>query len=237
MSSPIQVFQNYYLNDIHGYTVTNDYGYDERRNDYREVFETTKNNKKYIIKIGRLNHSPDDLNLPFEQETELCQKLYKMKLAPEIIEKWQTYAINKETNKKIQVLCIVMHKWSTTYGAFKIITQDPEIKIKISENLYQLIYSPELGILPRFHKETEMIHGDMHADNVLLNVNEKGIPYEATLIDFECAKSTKNQEIIEQIYPFWHCMSHVYPTIEAYELGRLHCTSIYNSVAPFVTIF
>ena len=136
----ITVFEKYKLTDLHGYTITEDYGYNDRRSDYREVIGAEKNGKKYIIKIGRAKFPSNDLNRTFENEIIVCELMSHKKIGVSVIETWKTLVYDEENNKSINILCMVMPKWNTTYQEFRANTDDLKVRSEISTKLHELLY-------------------------------------------------------------------------------------------------
>ena len=233
------IFENYKI-DLDDYKIIHDYGYDDRRSDYREVLEVEKkiDSVKYVIKIGRANWKPEGSNLTFEQETKLSYKMAKNNVGP-IVEIFEKSAKNIYTGETLNVICMVMPKWDISYQDYKVPSDvklhsniNVKLQSEISKKIYDLIYSKK-GLVNSFYIETKLIHGDLHPGNILFNLDERGVPIEAVLIDFECTYPN-NSEVLDEIYPEHYKLKHIYTTIEQYEMARLHSTCIYNTVIPYV---
>ena len=183
------------INDLHGYKLVRDYGYDERREDYREVFEAKKNGKNYILNVGRCDHPPQGINLMFEDEVDLSKVMAKLKIGPKIVDVWRTTAVSD--TECIVILCMAMPKWDTTLQELKI---NPKNKLLVKAKLCKLIHS-HTGVLSKLHRKLKCAHGDTHKGNVVINLDRQGIPKHAALIDFECTYRLSNHKKIAKMYP------------------------------------
>lgn len=229
------IFDNYLLKNLHGYKMVMSIGYDEKRTDYREVFLVTKNDKEYIMKIGRTHIIPEKNNKTITEEIELQYKMSNMELSPRIIDVWEdVLSADKCELDVINVQCFIMEKWTISYADYRPQPQTDAEKELICNQLYKLIYDEQFGIISRFHKMTGLIHGDAHAGNIVLELDQDEIPIKASLIDFETCYLSTDLNIINELYPGWNLLRQMYGSIQQYEQCRFHNDSMYNMQMPFV---
>ena len=87
----MEIFDEYFLNDIRGYKILESLGYDPTRSDYREVFIVQKKRTKFILKIERLDHIAEEKNKQFDEEIRIHSHLSYLNIAPKIIDTWEAY--------------------------------------------------------------------------------------------------------------------------------------------------
>ena len=243
------IFDNYILKNTHGYHIIESIGYDPRRTDYREVFVAiTKNKEKFIMKIGRLNPIIEKNNKTIEEEIDLLCKMSDLNISPKVVDIWKDTVYDSMNENSIGIACVVMEKWDTTYADYKPYIEildnemvsfekkiDKETQERISNNLYNLIFDNKHGILWRFYNAANMVHGDAHTGNIVLKLDQDGIPIKAALIDFECSVSDKDHQSINALYPGWDkYLKYMYHSVQHFEYCRIHSTSICNINIPFV---
>lgn len=234
------IFEQYVFADTHGYKIVESLGYDPRRTDYREVYVVEKEQKQYILKIGRASHPAEKDNKVFEKEIQMMRLMSKHGISPKIIDMWNCVVYPKTFNEEgfsvgQRIMCIVSEKWDVTYSDYKMPETSDVNRMSdmISRKLFELIYSNQ-GIIQRFHALTGQIHGDAHPGNIVLNLDPSGIPKEAALIDFESMRPC-TQQSIESAYPGWNeYFKNMFSSVQQFELYRIMSQSIYNTKPMFV---
>ena len=221
MTSVIQIFDSYLLADVRGFTLEKSLGYDPDRVNHREVFVVSKNAKKYILKIGRFGPGVGG-NHSFVEELNITVVLSQANLTPKIKEIWTPVVFNEQTLHTMNVTCVVMDKWDVDMSAY---VADAHV---VSPRIYELLYDPTEGLVPRFHKEG-FIHGNLHPANVVFQLDQDNMPIQAALIDFECTYKAEDP-VLQQFYPVWfnYNFGHLFPTIQSYEIAYLMASYMYS---------
>lgn len=143
----------------------------------------------YAFKVRRINPitaNKEEVN-SFLKEVQFTKEASDLGVAPKLIDYWTCKSLNTDNGKYDTVGIILTEKWDMTLRDYIDDSSDPDTTIKeFMKN--EPIVGERLRQYKKLLKKNHIKHGDIHENNIMLNVDEWDNAVDIAIIDYDRAE-------------------------------------------------